>query len=164
MKHEHATRPPTQLEVPSFLTGPLRSRTKHFTSVSPPSSHSSEAARGQWFASGISNTWWPEREQRPMPPARLPTPTLVTFPSDFRKWSQLLNRFTSLKSEPSAEAHCGNTRAVGASTLLCGGGLRPLKHSLTLGARAVTPEGLLSVCVDLKRRCIALKKYFQGSL
>lgn len=78
--------------------------------------------------------------------SRLPTPILVTFPSDFRKRSQLLNRYPSLKSEPSAEAPCGNTRAVGVSALLCGG-LQPLKHSLTLGVWAVTPGGLFSVCV-----------------
>lgn len=161
MKHEHATRPTTQPEVPSFLTRPLQSRTKHFTSVSPPSSHSSEAAWGQWFRSGISSPWWSEREQWSMPtawPIQATHANSCSLSSRFRKWSQLLNWYTSLKREPSAEAHCGNTRAVGASMLLCSG-LQPSEHSFTLGVWALTPEGLCR-----SEKVFSFKKYFQGSL
>lgn len=86
---------PSHNEVPSFLRGPLRSRTKHFTSVSPSSSHSSDAA---WIwneehlvarestvvnANCLTNPGYPRQ-------------LLLTFPSGLRKWSSLLNRYTSL--------------------------------------------------------------------
>lgn len=109
------------------------------------------------------NTWWPEREQWSMPNAWSIQATYANSCNFFgsRKWSQLRKRYTSLKRKHIAEAHCGKSsfpRGSGALHSTLRHGLQPLRHSLTSAAWTRTSEGFFNVCVELKRRSVALKK------
>lgn len=144
-KHERATRPTIQLEVCSFLPVQLQRRTKHFTSVMPPFSHSSEATQGQCFGSGIRSC--PVARERTVvntnclvPPGDhcpltfltdVPNPTLENEVN----YSEVT--YTPRKSKHTAETYCWkqqlSTKGAEVSILCCAAWLSAMRARLNLG-------------------------------
>lgn len=137
--------PPIQLEVCSFLPVQLQRRTKHFTSVMPPFSHSSEATQGQCFGSGIRSCLV-ARERTVVNTNCLVTPgdhrpltflTEVSSPILENEVNYSEVTYTPRKSKHTAETYCWkqqlSTKAAGVSILCCAAWLSALRAQLNLG-------------------------------
>lgn len=139
------------MEVSSFVTEPLHSRTKHFTSVMPPSSHSSEAAQGQWFGSGIRTPGGQRTvvmANCPIFPGYLFQLTLTNDISSLTLENEVSYSKCALHSKINIQLRLSvSTKAGGAAALSCVG-FQPVKHSFTVGMWTRTPEvSLMSVYI-----------------